>query len=86
MPVHQNDLAQPGPSEKRPLVERLRASTEWLRRDGFLTSAELAAEAAAEIDRLHALLRDMRMQCAEIADDQWVRDPRISGGNAIRNR
>lgn len=26
-----------------------------------------------------------RRQCAKLADDQWVRDPSVSGGDAIRN-
>jgi hypothetical protein len=32
-----------------------------------------------------ALRRKERMLCAELADEQWVRDPRVSGGEAIRN-
>jgi hypothetical protein len=39
----------------RPLSDRLRDSVEWLERDGFATSAGLAREAAAEIERLRAI-------------------------------
>lgn len=42
----------------RPLADRLRDSVEWLERDGFATSAGLAREAAAELDRLRAIARD----------------------------
>ena len=39
------------------------------------------------LDRFAALVAaHERQQCALSADDQWVRDPHVSGGDAIRAR
>jgi ribosomal protein L17 len=44
-----------------------------------------------QIEKLVALARadaiaDEREACKKAADDQWVRDPNVSGGDAIRAR
>ena len=41
---------------RRPLADRLRDGAEWLERDGLLKSAELAREAAAELDCLRNVI------------------------------
>ena len=35
---------------------------------------------------VHEAILDEREACAEAADDQWVRNPNVSGGDAIRSR
>jgi len=63
------------------------------------TVIEMAREAglvggpvyARGLDRFAELVRadaiaDEREACAKAADDQWVRNPNVSGGDAIRAR
>ena len=45
-----------GKDAPRPLADRLRDGAEWLERDGLLKSAELAREAAAELDCLRNVI------------------------------
>jgi len=35
---------------------------------------------------IHEAILDEREACKKAADDQWVRDPNVSGGDAIRAR
>jgi hypothetical protein len=43
--------------------------------------------AAPFYERFEALVRaDEREACVKAADDQWVRNPNVSGGDAIRER
>ena len=44
-----------------------------------------ALERFAELVRADAIA-DEREACAKAADDQWVRNPNVSGGDAIRSR
>lgn len=40
-----------------------------------------------ELERFAALVRaDERLKCIKDADDQWVKNPNVSGGDAIRAR
>ena len=41
--------------------------------------------AFAELVRADAIA-DEREACAKVADDQWVRNPNVSGGDAIKAR
>ena len=52
----------------RPLADRLRDSVVWLERDGFATSAGLAREAAAELDRLHDEVKRLRSAVVRAMD------------------
>lgn len=38
------------------------------------------------MERTAILIRGEREACAKDADDQWVRNPNVSGGDAIRSR
>ena len=37
-------------------------------------------------EHIKGLIYDEREACAKAADDQWVRNPNVSGGDAIRAR
>jgi hypothetical protein len=51
----------------------------------FWQSGEIAH--LEQLKRFEALVRaDEREECAKVADDQWVRNPNVSGGDAIRAR
>lgn len=55
-------------------------------REKHLTDAEYNAEIAAIEASARALVAHEREQCALAADTQWVCDPQVSGGDAIRAR
>lgn len=56
-------------------------TTEKLAREAGLWTLDVDA-----LQRFAALVRaDERAKCTRLADEQWVRDPRISGGDALRN-
>ena len=48
-------------------------------------ASEKNLERFAELVRADAIA-DEREACAKAADDQWVRNPNVSGGDAIRAR
>lgn len=53
----------------------------WVFEPGLEKFARLVAKKAVE-----AAKAEEREACVRAADDQWVKDPHISGGDAIRKR
>ena len=58
---------------------------EMAREAGF-TEGELAFMGDNFIRFAELVRADEREACAKAADDQWVRNPNVSGGDAIRAR
>ena len=55
----------------------------WISETGVLKWSDL--ERFSELVRADAIAQE-REACVKAADDQWVRDPNVSGGDAIRSR
>ena len=61
---------------------------EMAREDGWWTMSRILRvrlERFAELVRADAIAEE-REACVKTADDQWVRNPNVSGGDAIRSR
>jgi hypothetical protein len=64
---------------------------EMAREAGYMRTvnggAEVSMASMGCLERFAALVRaDERLKCIKDADDQWVKNPNVSGGDAIRAR